>query len=146
MDTTTSDGEGRQPPDSLDMHSRGDRSKLAEAIRRGWLVDPGRKKRYMEALDEVVEEARTDRELSYRDRSSAVEGANRVYQMEQAAALRDLHQLEHDDRLDRGLATEGVSIAPQVTIQGWPALPEPIQVRMVGSSDGVSSVGEPDEP
>ncbi len=68
-----SSGEG----DALDMRDKGDRFKLADAIRRGWMVDPARKSRYFKALDEVID----DRDKLFEnpnDRTNAVMGANRI--------------------------------------------------------------------
>jgi hypothetical protein len=103
-------GEG----DALDLRRKEDRSKLAEAIRRGWAVDPARKARYLAALDDLV------RSYDGSDRASVIIGANRIYQMEQAAALKDLHQMEHDARLDEGKATERVDTEPVVLVHMAP--------------------------
>lgn len=102
-------GEG----DALDLRLREDRNKLAQAIRRGWAVDPDRKARYMAALDDLI---RSSGDLDAKDRAQLVIGANRIYQLEQAAALKDLHQQEHDARIDAGLATERID-SPAIIIQ-----------------------------
>jgi hypothetical protein len=107
MQMTQSNNSEREG-DALDMRDRFDRSKLAEAIRRGWAVDPARKARYMAALDELIDNRKAEFADDPAKRADVVMGANRIYQLEQAAALKDLHQLEHDARIDDGKPTERV--------------------------------------
>ncbi len=67
-------------------------SALAEAIRRGWQVDPERKRQWFEAMDREMKNVQSVQDP--KDRAQIVIGCNRVLQSEQSAAVRDIHHVE----------------------------------------------------
>jgi hypothetical protein len=94
--------------DALDMSNPGDRYKLARAIRNSWQIDPDRKRRYFEALDEIVANLHTISDPA--QRAKAATQAARVLIAEQGQALRDIH---HRERLEaeRGILDLKISRA-----------------------------------
>lgn len=79
-------------------------SELAEAIRRGWQINPERKRAYFESLDRAREKL-----VEIEDPVDLAMATARVMaplMAEQAAALDDLQQREKDERIDAGKPTE----------------------------------------
>ncbi len=87
---------------SIDISNPRDLGLLAEAIRRGWQINPERKQTYFAALDDLIRDAG---ERPFVEQAAVVIAANRLLQMEQSSALKRLHKLEEYERLDAGKPT-----------------------------------------
>jgi hypothetical protein len=127
------------------MNRKTDIRMLAKAIRENWGITPERKRAYLAALDETIRnrDAIEDPEKRF---NIAIQ-ANRVLQMEQAAALKDLHQIEHDARLDAGLATERLSVVPRVMLRGLPDEDDTVDGAIShNDNNAINAISDENEP
>jgi hypothetical protein len=102
------DGEGQSSTrvGELDMRNVGDRSKLAEAIRRNWPIIASRIPRYLAACDAVIRETDPSDPAGAR----AIAQCTAVVANLHGQAVRDLHHVEKMAHVAEGGVTARVEI------------------------------------
>lgn len=102
------DGEGQSSTriGELDMRNVGDRSKLAEAIRRNWPAIVARVPRYLAALDAVIREA----DPSDPAGAKAIAQCNAIIERYHGQALKDVHKGEDEAAIAAGKPTSRVEV------------------------------------